>query len=265
MSTSVKKAASAAQGLAGAVNGMNNSASKAAGAMSNMLGVLASGNITTMVIAGAVMLLNKRMGELTKAQEEAKDASAKLQVALEKLKATKEKAFDDSLAKRVSDVKEQAQKLADEFERVAKNAAEIKAAVSKTNAAKDAGQILGMQLEKQGKVNQALDSDKELVAAQEDYKIQLQKNTIALKKREDALNGAKEALQANYARENNISNRIHAVQQEIERLEQEKNQLSTKDLAKIKKYDEKIEQLNETKAKLEKDYIGVESKRTALK
>ena len=71
MSKSVKQAASASQQLAGAVSGMNTSASKAAGAMAGLFSVLASGSITTMAVAAAVMLLNKKMGELQEAQQEA--------------------------------------------------------------------------------------------------------------------------------------------------------------------------------------------------
>ena len=141
----------------------------------------------------------------------------------------------------------------------------MREAVSKTNAAKDAGQILGMQLQKQNKLNTVLESDRDLVAAQEDYKIQLQKNALALKKREEAINNAKDALQDNYARENNISDRIYTIRKEIEKLEDERNHLSGRELDKMKKYNDKIAALNSEKSKLEKEYLDVESRRTALK
>ena len=144
MSKSVKQAASASQQLAGAVGGMNNAASKAAGAMSGLFSVLASGSITTMAVAAALMVLNKKMGELQKAQQEAAEASAALQAALEKLKAAKERAFDEQLNDKVASMKSHVQELADEFARVAKNAEEMRQAVAKTQNAKDRGAILSM-------------------------------------------------------------------------------------------------------------------------
>ena len=212
--------------------------------MSGLLGVLATGSITTMAIAGAVAVLNKRMGELAKAQEEAKEASAQLQASLARLKATKDRLFDEALNSRVQSFKSSVQKLADEFERVAKNAVAMRDAVSKTNTAKDAGTILDMQLQKQSRLNATLEPDQALVAAQEDYKIQLQKNVIALKNRADAVEKAKDSLQDNYARENNISDRIYAIRKEIEKLEGERNSLSGSQLEKTKKYDDKIAELS---------------------
>ena len=265
MGKSVKQAASASQQLAGAVSGMNNAASKAAGAMSGVFSVLASGSVVTMAVAGAVMVLNKRMGELQQAQADAASASAALQASLAKLKATKERLFDEALNKQVQDFTNRMKTLADQFERVTKNANELKAAASKLGATKDSGQLLGMQLDKQKAVNAALGDDKEVVAAQEDYKIQLKKNAIALERRKEAIERATQDLQDSFNRENNISDRIYLTRQEIAKLQEEKAALDSTDLEKMRKYDAKIQELQQQSQRLQVEYDDAVAKRTALK
>lgn len=107
--------------------------------------------------------------------------------------------------------------------------------------------------------------NKDIVAAEYDYQIQLKKNTQALESRAQAVNDAKEALQTHYAKENNISDRIYTLRQDIAKLEEEQSHVRDSDLKSYVKYTKKIKELNDEKTKLEKEYNNEVEKRNALK
>lgn len=93
----------------------------------------------------------------------------------------------------------------------------------------------------------------------------MKKNTQALAVREQAVNDAKEALQTHYAKENNISDRIYTLRQDIAKLEEEQSHVRDSDLKSYVKYTNKIKELNTEKTKLEKEYNNEVEKRNALK
>lgn len=107
--------------------------------------------------------------------------------------------------------------------------------------------------------------NKDIVAAEYDYEIQLKKNTQALEARAQAVNDAKEALQTHFAKENNISDRIYTLRQDIAKLEEEQSHVRSSDLKTYEKYTKKIKELNDQKTKLEKEYNNEVERRNALK
>jgi len=205
----VHKGISVATGLASSMASVDTSASRAATAAGGLVQAFAQGGITGAAFAAVTMLINdhlkKLQEELDAIKKEAADSEARMK-----------KTFSEDLTNRITKIAADAKSLGTEFERTAKHAEQVAAAIAGLASSKATGGIIALETEKLNATMVEMDEQlRSVIAASYDVEIASAKLAKVEEDSAAKVEAAKQAYLANQQRVQSISNQIASIDEAI--------------------------------------------------